>query len=100
MGGLGFNGLGWIWAMHTLLNGPKWVIGFLRIQPIYYPPKPTYLTPLLFTIFPMGLYLEAIHFVKRSFVVTTYLASDYFLSFFNVLHHRTTTSTTSMVSPF
>ena len=57
MSGLGFNGLGWIWAMHTLLNEPKWVIGFLRIQPIYYPPKPTHLTPLLFTIFLMGLYL-------------------------------------------
>ena len=38
MGGLGFNGLGWVWAIHTLLNRPKWVIGFLRTQAIYYPP--------------------------------------------------------------
>ncbi len=33
--------MGWVWVIHTLLNGPKWAIGFLRTQPIYYPPKPT-----------------------------------------------------------
>ncbi len=31
MGELGFNGLDWVWAIYTLLNRPKWVIGFLRI---------------------------------------------------------------------
>ena len=46
MSGLGFNGLGWIWAKHILLNGPKWANEFLRIQPIDYPSKPTHLTPL------------------------------------------------------
>ena len=50
MGGLGFNGLGWVWTLHTLLNGSKWVIGFLRTQPIYYLPKPTHLTPLVDTL--------------------------------------------------
>ena len=46
MGGLGFNGLGWVWVIYTLLKGPKWAIRFLRTQPIYYLPKPTHLTPL------------------------------------------------------
>jgi hypothetical protein len=50
MDGLGFNGLGWVCALHTLLNGFKWAIGFLRTQPIYYPPKPTHLTPLVDTL--------------------------------------------------
>ena len=47
MGGLGFNGLGWIWVIHILLNGPKWTIGFLSTQPIFYPPKLTHLTLLI-----------------------------------------------------
>ena len=41
------DGLGWVWAIHTLLNGPKWAIVFLRTQLIYYPLKPTHLTPLV-----------------------------------------------------
>ena len=53
MGGLGFNGLGWVCAIHTLLNGPKWVIGVLRTQPIYYPSKPTHLTPLASSLFSL-----------------------------------------------
>ncbi len=40
MSELGFNGMGWVWAIHTLLNGSKWTIEFLKTQPIYYPPKP------------------------------------------------------------
>ena len=28
MGGLSFTGLDWVWAIHTLLNGSKWAIGF------------------------------------------------------------------------
>ena len=47
MDGLVFNGLGGVWAIHTLLNGLKGAIGFLRTQPIYYSPKPTHLTLLV-----------------------------------------------------
>jgi hypothetical protein len=39
-------GLGWVWAIHTLLNRPIWAIGFLRTQLIYYPLKPTHLASL------------------------------------------------------
>ena len=39
------GGLGWVWIIHTLLNEPKWAIGFLRTQPIFYPPNPTQTHP-------------------------------------------------------
>ena len=46
MGGLGFNELNWVWAIHILLNEPKWAIEFLKTQPIYYLSKPINLTHL------------------------------------------------------
>ena len=39
MDGLSFNGLGWVWAIHTLLNELKLAIEFLMTKPIYYPSK-------------------------------------------------------------
>jgi hypothetical protein len=51
MSEFGFNGLDWVWTIYILLNEPKWIIGFLGTQPIYYPFKPTHLPNYVFKIF-------------------------------------------------
>ena len=45
MDGLDFTGLGWVWAIHTSLNGFKWAIGFEGLQLIYYSLKPNQTHP-------------------------------------------------------